>query len=48
MLLGTTPSNITTYGVNFAVEGTLSTVCGFGGAYLVFNRKMLDFVQGAL
>jgi hypothetical protein len=36
------------YGVSFAVEGTFSTACGLGGGYLVFNRKMLDFVSDAL
>jgi hypothetical protein len=48
LLLGTSADNLTTYGVNFAVEATFSTVCGLGGAYLVFNKKMLDFVEGAL
>ena len=48
LLLGTSAANLTTYGVSFAAEGTISTVCGRGGGYLVFNRKMLDFVQGAL
>jgi hypothetical protein len=48
LLLGTNATNLTTYGVSFAGEGTISTVCGLGGGYLVFNRKMLDFVQGAL
>lgn len=48
LLRGTTAGNMTTYGVSFAVEGTISGVCGLGGGYLVFNRKMLDFVQGAL
>jgi hypothetical protein len=48
LLLGTSANNLTTYGVSFAVEGTFSTVCGLGGGYLVFNRKMLDFVQHAL
>jgi len=48
LLLGTSAANLTTYGVSFAGEGTISTVCGLGGGYLVFNRKMLDFVQGAL
>jgi hypothetical protein len=48
LLRGTTAANLTTYGVSFAVEGTISSICGLGGGYLVFNRKMLDFVQGAL
>jgi len=48
LLRGTTASTLTTYGVSFAVEGTISSACGMGGGYLVFNRKMLDFVQGAL
>jgi hypothetical protein len=48
LLLGTSAANLTTYGVSFAVEATISTVCGLGGAYLVFNQKMLDFVESAL
>jgi hypothetical protein len=48
LLRGSTASTLTTYGVSFAVEGTISSACGMGGGYLVFNRKMLDFVQGAL
>jgi hypothetical protein len=48
LLRGTSASTLTTYGVSFAVEGTISSACGLGGGYLVFNRKMLDFVQGAL
>jgi len=48
LLRGTSAPTLTTYGVSFAVEGTISSACGLGGGYLVFNRKMLDFVQGAL
>ena len=48
LLRGTTAANLTTYGVSFATEATISTACGLGGGYLVFNRKMLDFVQGEL
>jgi hypothetical protein len=48
LLRGNSASNLTTYGVSFAVEGTISSACGLGGGYLVFNRKMLDFVEGAL
>jgi hypothetical protein len=48
LLRGTTAANLTTYGVSFATEATISSACGYGGGYLVFNRKMLDFVQGAL
>jgi hypothetical protein len=48
LLRGSTAATLTTYGVSFAVEGTISSACGMGGGYLVFNRKMLDFVQGAL
>ncbi len=48
LLLGRRASTLTTYGVSFAVEATLSTVCGLGGGYLVFNRKMLEFVEDAL
>jgi hypothetical protein len=48
LLRGSTASTLTTYGVSFAVEGTISSACGMGGGYLVFNRKMLDFVRDAL
>jgi hypothetical protein len=48
LLLGSNANNLTTYGVSFAVEATYSTVCGLGGGYLVFNRKMLDFVRQSL
>jgi hypothetical protein len=48
LLKGSSAATLTTYGVSFAVEGTISSACGLGGGYLVFNRKMLDFVQGAL
>jgi hypothetical protein len=48
LLRGNKASNLTVYGVSFAVEGTISGICGLGGGYLVFNRKMLDFVRDAL
>jgi len=48
LLRGTTAPTLTTYGVSFAVEGTISSACGLGGGYLVFNKKMLDFVKSAL
>ena len=48
LLRGTKASNLTVYGVSFAVEGSISSVCDLGGGYLVFNRKMLDFVRDAL
>ncbi|HTV24991.1 MAG TPA: hypothetical protein VMG12_40135, partial [Polyangiaceae bacterium] len=48
LLKGKKAKDLTTYGVSFATEGTLSTVCGYGGAYLVFNKKMLDFVEDNL
>jgi hypothetical protein len=47
-LLGKRGSHLTIYGVSFAGEQTFSTVCGLGSGYLVFNRKMLDFVEDAL
>jgi hypothetical protein len=47
LLRGTTATTLTTYGVSFAVEGTISSACGLGGGYLVFNSKMLDFVKTA-
>lgn len=48
LLRGTTPSTLTTYGVSFAVEATISSGCGLGGGYVVFNKKILDFVKGAI
>lgn len=48
LLQGNTASNLTVYGVNFAVENTISTACALGGGYLVFNQRMLDFVKSAL
>ena len=48
LLKGTKASNMTTYGVSFAVEGSLSTICTGGGGYAVFNREMLDFVRSNL
>lgn len=45
LLRGSTAANLTTYGVSFATEATISSVCGLGGGYLVFNKKMLDFVK---
>jgi hypothetical protein len=48
LLKGTNASNMTTYGVSFAVEASLSTLCTKGGAYAVFNQHMLDFVQANL
>lgn len=48
LLRGTQASNLTTYGVSFAVERSKANFCAFGGAYLVFNRTMLAFVRGAL
>jgi hypothetical protein len=48
LLRGTTAATLTTYGVSFAVEGTISSACGLGGGYLVFNSKMLDFVKAAI
>jgi hypothetical protein len=48
ILKGSSAATLTTYGVSFAVEGTISSACGLGGGYLVFNKKMLDFVKGAL
>jgi hypothetical protein len=48
LLRGTSASTLTTYGVSFAVEGTISSACGLGGGYLVFNTKMLAFIKSAL
>lgn len=48
LLRGTCGRDMAVYGVNFAVEGSISKGCALGSGYLVFNRKMLDFVKGAL
>jgi hypothetical protein len=48
LLRGTTPATLTTYGVSFAVEGTISSACGLGGGYLIFNKQMLAFVKSAI
>ena len=48
LLRGTTAPTLTTYGVSFAVEGTISSACGLGGGYAVFNSSMLAFVKGAI
>jgi trypsin len=48
LLRGNKPNDLTTYGVSFATEASISRGCDLGGAYLVFNKKMLDFVEDAL
>jgi V8-like Glu-specific endopeptidase len=48
LLRGTTAPTLTTYGVSFAVEGTISSACGLGGGYLVFNSKMLTWVKASV
>lgn len=48
LLRGTRASALTTYGVSFAVEGSIASACAMGGGYLVFNSKMLDFVKTAI
>jgi hypothetical protein len=48
LLKGKRARDLTTYGVSFATEATISTVCGLGGGYLVFNKKILDFIEDAL
>jgi hypothetical protein len=48
LLKGKRANDLTTYGVSFATEATISTVCGLGGGYLVFNRKILRFIDDAL
>ena len=48
LLCGTTAAALTTYGVSFAVENTISSACGLGGGYLVFNAKMLTWVKVAI
>lgn len=48
LLRGKKANDLTMYGVSFATEASSSRGCDLGGAYLVFNKKMLDFVEGAL
>lgn len=48
ILRGTNASNLTIYGVSFAVEASFTELCTRGGAYAVFNKQMLDFVKDAL
>jgi hypothetical protein len=48
LLKGKRANDLTTYGVSFATEATLSTVCGLGGGYLVFNEKIRRFIEDAL
>jgi hypothetical protein len=48
LLRGTTAPTLTTYGVSFAVEGTISSACGLGGGYLVFNAPVLTWVKLAV
>lgn len=48
LLKGKRAKDLTTYGVSFATEATFSTVCGLGGGYLVFNKKILRFIEDAL
>jgi hypothetical protein len=48
LLRGTTAPTLTTYGVSFAVEGSIASGCALGGGYAVFNSSMLAFVKGAI
>jgi hypothetical protein len=48
LLRGNKAKDLTTYGVSFATEASISRGCDLGGAYLVFNKKMLDFVEDAV
>lgn len=48
LLKGKRANDLTTYRVSFATEATLSRVCGLGGGYLVFNEKILRFIDDAL
>jgi hypothetical protein len=48
LLRGTTAPTLTTYGVSFAVEGSIASGCALGGGYAVFNSTMLAFVKGAI
>jgi hypothetical protein len=46
--LGDSADTLTVYGVSFAAEASISDNCTRGGAYLVFNKAMLGFVQTAI
>jgi trypsin len=48
LLRGKNAGNLTIYGVSFATEASIASTCAFGGGYLVFNKKMLDFVADAI
>lgn len=41
-------NKLTVYGVSFATESSLSNICTGGGAYLVLNEKIYDFVKDAI
>lgn len=41
-------NKLTVYGVSFATESSQSNVCTGGGAYLVLNSKMHEFVEKAI
>ena len=45
---GDSADTLTVYGVSFAVEASTANYCTRGGAYVVFNKTMLGFVQAAI
>ncbi len=48
MLQGNRASNMTVYGVSFAVEGSIANLCDHGSGYVALNQTILDFIQGNL
>ncbi len=48
LFLGDSADTLTVYGVSFGVEASISNNCTRGGAYLVFNKTMLAFVESAI
>lgn len=48
IFLGDSAETLTVYGVSFGVEASIAHNCTRGGAYIVFNKTMLDFVQAAI
>lgn len=48
LLRGNSAADLEIYGVSFAVESSLNQGCGYGGAYVVLNGEMLEFVQQGL
>lgn len=48
LMVGTSTTDLTVYGVSFAVEDSLANACDNGGAYVVFHKDVLKFVKAAI